>query len=162
MHARMPNRSELPRGRPAPQEWARIDPTIYVTAARRLQARATAEAIGVAWRGIRRGLGGLAGLTRRHLLEPLARRAQRRRAHGDLAAMDDRLLADIGLRRSDIQLALSGRLADPRLTRRAPAPAAIPGDRLRVGEQHPAAATTANANRRPAPARPDRHPDLAA
>jgi hypothetical protein len=72
MHARMPNRSELAHGRPAPQEWARIDPTIYVTAARRLQARATTEAIGVAWRGIRRGLTGLAGLARRHLLEPLS------------------------------------------------------------------------------------------
>jgi hypothetical protein len=76
--------------------------------------------------------------------------------------MDDRLLADIGLRRSDIQLALSGRLADPRMARRTPAPAALPGDRLLDDEQHPAAATTANSNRRPAPARPDRHPDLAA
>ena len=94
---------------------------IYVTAARRLQAQATADAIGAGWRAVRRGLIGLAGLARRHLLEPLARRAQRRRAHADLAAMDDRLLADIGLRRGDIQLALAGRLADPRVTSRAPA-----------------------------------------
>jgi uncharacterized protein YjiS (DUF1127 family) len=162
MHARMPNRSEPARGPPAPQEWARIDPIIYVTAARRLQARATAEAIGAGWRGIRRGLTGLAGLARRHLLEPLARRAQRRRAHADLAAMDDRLLADIGLRRSDIQLALSGRLADPRVTRRAPASVAAPLDHLREGERCPASAVTANSNRPTTPAQSERHPDLAA
>jgi uncharacterized protein YjiS (DUF1127 family) len=161
MHARMPNRSELARGRAAPEDWARIDPTVYVTAARRLQAQATAEAIGAGWRGIGRGLTGLAGLARRHLLEPLARRAQRRRAHADLAAMDDRLLADIGLRRADIQLALTGRLADPRVTARAPGPAAIPSDRPRAGEQGPAA-PTANSDRRPASAQPERHPDLAA
>ncbi len=136
MHARMPNRSELARGRPAPAEWARIDPTIYITAARRLQARATAEALGAGWRGMRRGLTGLAGLVRRLLLAPIARRSQRQRALAGLAAMDDRLLADIGLRRSEIELAVDGRLADPRMTRRAPAA--------------------------PAPTQPDRVPDLAA
>ena len=86
MRAHMPNRSELARGRPAPEEWARIDPMIYVTAARRLQAQATAEAIGAGWRAVRRGLIGLAGLARRHLLEPLARRcsapARARRSRG--------------------------------------------------------------------------------
>ncbi|MGH6904158.1 MAG: DUF1127 domain-containing protein [Geminicoccaceae bacterium] len=162
MSAHMPIRSELARGRKAPEEWARIDPIIYVTAARQLQAQATAEAIGAGWRGIRRGLTGLAGLVRRHLLEPLARRAQRRRAHAELAALDDRLLADIGLRRGDIQLALNGRLADPRVARRAPATVAPPLDHLLPDERCPASAVTANSNRPSAPAQPERHPDLAA
>jgi hypothetical protein len=147
MRAQMPIRSELARGRKAPEEWARIDPIIYVTEARRRQAQATAEAIGTAWRGIRRGLAGLAGLVRRHLLEPLARRSERRAALADLAALDDRLLADIGIRRSDLQLAVEGRLADPRVRRRARAAVA---DHLLEGERFRA------------PARPERQPDLAA
>jgi uncharacterized protein YjiS (DUF1127 family) len=125
MRAHMPNQAELARGR-ATEEWARIDPTIFVTRARQLQAQAMAEAIGAGWRGIRRGLSGLAGLVRAHLLEPIGRRWQRQQALAALAAMDDRLLADIGLRRGDIVLAVDGRLADPRVTRRqptAPAPA---------------------------------------
>jgi uncharacterized protein YjiS (DUF1127 family) len=120
MRAHMPNQAELARGR-ATEEWARIDPTIYVTQARQLQAQAMAEAIGAGWRGIRRGLTGLAGLVRGYLIEPIRSRSQRQRAVAALAAMDDRLLADIGLRRGDIVLAVDGRLADPRVTRRAPA-----------------------------------------
>jgi uncharacterized protein YjiS (DUF1127 family) len=120
MRAHMPNRAELARGR-AIEEWARIDPTIYVTRARQLQAQAMAEAIGAGWRVIRRGLASLTGLVRRHLIEPIRSRSQRQRAVAALAAMDDRLLADIGLRRGDIVLAVDGRLADPRVTRRAPA-----------------------------------------
>ena len=143
MGAHEPIRSELARGRPAPAEWARIDPTIYITQARQRQARAMAEAIGAGWRGIRRGLAGTAALLRRYLLEPMAKRSQRRHALAALVALDDRLLADIGLRRGDIELAVDGRLID----RAAPAPAA---------------ATAANANRPPAPLQPDRVADLAA
>ena len=106
------------------------------------------DVISVGWRGIRRGLSGIAGLARRHLLEPLERRGERRRAVAYLAALDDRLLADIGLRRGDIELAVDGRLADPRVTRR-PLVAAT-ADRLLEGERVPAPAVTANANR-PAP-----------
>jgi uncharacterized protein YjiS (DUF1127 family) len=120
MRAHMPNQAELARGR-ATEEWARIDPTIFVTRARQLQAQAMAEAIGAGWRGIRRGLSGLTGLVRAHLLEPIGRRLQRQQALAALAAMDDRLLADIGLRRGDIVLAVDGRLADPRVARRRPA-----------------------------------------
>jgi uncharacterized protein YjiS (DUF1127 family) len=159
MRAHMPIRPELARGHRAPEEWARIAPLIYVTAARQLQAQATAEAIGAGWRGIRRGLTGLAGLARRHLLEPLARRSERRNALAELAALDDRLLADIGLQRSDIQLAIDGQLADPRVTRRAPATVA---DHLLEGERGLVSAATANRSRPRAPAQPERHPDLAA
>ena len=159
MRAHMAIRPELARGGRAPEEWARIDPMIYVTAGRQLQAQAAAEAIGAGWRGIRRGLTGLAGLIRRHLFEPLARRSERRKAQAALAALDDRLLADIGLRRSDIQLAVDGRLADPRVARRAPAAAA---GHLFEGERGLAPAATANGNRPGAPAQPERQADLAA
>jgi uncharacterized protein YjiS (DUF1127 family) len=142
MGAHEPIRYEPARGRLAPEEWARIDPTVYLTAARRLQARATAEAIGAGWRGIRRGLANAVRLRRRFLLEPAARRSERRQALAALAGMDDRLLADIGLRRSDIELAVDGRLADPRVT--------------------PRAASAANAERAPAPRQPDRVLDVAA
>jgi len=145
MGAHEPIRSELARGRPAPAEWARIDPTIYITQARQRQARAMGEAIGAGWRGIRRGLVGTAALLRRYLLEPMARRSQRRHAVAALVALDDRLLADIGLRRGDIKLAVDGRLTDRRA-----APA------------RPGAVTAANTNRPPAPLPPDRVADLAA
>ena len=140
-------RSEPARGRPAAEEWARIDPTIYITKARQRQAQAMAEAIAAAWRATRRSVVGATRLLRGYLLAPLARRSQRRQALAALAAMDDRLLADIGLQRGDIELAVDGRLADPRVTPRAPA--------------RPAAAAAANANR-PAPLQPDRVADLAA
>jgi uncharacterized protein YjiS (DUF1127 family) len=64
-------------------------------------------------------------LLRRFLLDRAIRRAERRRALAALAGMDDRLLADIGLRRGDIELAVDGRLADPRVTPRTrPVPSA--------------------------------------
>jgi uncharacterized protein YjiS (DUF1127 family) len=125
MSAHEPIRHEPARGRLAPDEWARIDPIVYLTEARRLQARATAEAIAAGWRGIRRGLASAARLLRRFLLDRAIRRAERRRALAALAGMDDRLLADIGLRRGDIELAVDGRLADPRVTPRTrPVPSA--------------------------------------
>jgi uncharacterized protein YjiS (DUF1127 family) len=145
--------------RPATETWARIDPIVYVTAARRLQAQAMSEAIGAGWRGVRRGLAGLASLLQGHLLEPIARRSQRQRALAELAAMDDRLLADIGLQRGNIALAVDGRLADPGVVRRT---SAAVQDRLLQGERHPTPPVTANSNRPGAPLHPDRAPDLAA
>jgi uncharacterized protein YjiS (DUF1127 family) len=153
MRAHVPNPSKLARG-PATEEWARIDPMVYVTAARRLQAQATAEAVAASWRGIRSGLTGLAALVERYLLEPIARRSERDRASAELAAMDDRLLADIGLRRSDIPLAVDGCLARPRGMRRPPLAAAL-ASRVLEGERCVAPAATANSNRPPAPARPE-------
>ena len=61
---------------------------------------------------------GLAAVVRR-LRERLARRSARNRAVHLLSGLDDRLLADIGLRRADIELAVDGRLADPRVRRQA-------------------------------------------
>jgi uncharacterized protein YjiS (DUF1127 family) len=113
MTAHMPVGSKpLARVRPASNFWARIDPIVYATAARRHQARALAEALGAAWRGLRGWF---------------ARRSERRQAIAQLSALDPRLLADIGLRRGDIELAVDGLLADPRLARRTPAPALVTG-----------------------------------
>ena len=114
-HAR-PDR--LARGL-ALKERAQTDPA--VTAGRGLRVRAVPAALGAGWRGIRRGLSGLAGVAERCLLAPLLGRSERRRALTELAAMDDRLLADIGLRRGDIELAVDGRLADPRIADALPA-----------------------------------------
>jgi uncharacterized protein YjiS (DUF1127 family) len=149
----------LVRGRPASEDWARIDPIVYVSEARRAQARALAEALSAGWRGLRRGLSGLAALTRRHIVQPLARRSERRRAIAQLTGLDGRLLADIGLRRSDIELAVDGLLADPRVTRRTPAPAAVVSEKPLDRPRRPVPAATATANR---PAQPDRIADLAA
>jgi hypothetical protein len=135
---------------------AQTDPA--VTAGRGLRVRAVPAALGAGWRGIRRGLSGLAGVAERCLLAPLLGRSERRRALTELAAMDDRLLADIGLRRGDIELAVDGRLADPRIARRASGP--VPADRVPEAPRCPAPTSTANSNR--APAQPDRAPDLAA
>jgi uncharacterized protein YjiS (DUF1127 family) len=127
MTAHMPVRSQplAHVRRPASDFWARIDPIVYATEARRHQARAQAEAVGAAWRGIRRVLSRLGGWTQRHIIRPLARRSERRQAIAQLTALDARLLADIGLRRSDIELAVDGLLADPRVARRTPAPAVV-------------------------------------
>ena len=130
---------------PTSAHGARIDPIVYVTEARRAQARAVAEALGAARRNLRRGFGALAGIGL-PLLERLARRSERRRAIAQLSALDGRLLADIGLRRSDIELAVDGLLADPRVTRRGPGPAGAP----------------ANSNRPVAATPPDHVTDLAA
>lgn len=162
MRTHMPVQTEpSARGRPASEVWARIDPIVYVTQARRHQARAMAEALDAGRRGLRRGLSGVAGLGRQ-LLDRLARRSERRRAIAQLSGLGDRLLADIGLRRGDIQLAVDGFLADPRVTRRTSAPAAVVTERVLEGERCPVSAATANANRPPAPAQPDRSADLAA
>ena len=152
----------LVRGRPASEDWARIDPMVYVTEARRAQARALAEALSAGWRGLRQGLSGLAALTERHIVQPLARQSERRRAIAQLTALDGRMLADIGLRRSDIELAVDGLLADPRVTRRTPAPATVVTARPLEGERRPASAAAANVNRPAAPAQPDQVADLAA
>lgn len=149
------------RGRPASEAWARIDPIAYVTEARRQQARVVAEALGAGWQGLRRGLSGLATLGRQ-LLDRLARRSERQRAIAQLTGLDDRLLADIGLRRGDIQLAVDGFLADPRVTPRTPATAVVVTERVLEGERCTVPAATANTNRSPAPAQPDRIADLAA
>jgi hypothetical protein len=129
----------------------------HVTPGRRLRVRAVAAAT-AAWHGIRHGLSGLAGRAERYLLAPMLGRSERRRALTELAAMDDRLLADIGLRRGDIELAVDGRLADPRIARRASGP--VPTDWVLEAPRCPAPATAVNSNR--APAQPDRAPDLAA
>jgi uncharacterized protein YjiS (DUF1127 family) len=158
MRAQMQFQSErLARGS-GNEKWARIDPLVYVAEARRLQARAAAEALGAGWRALGRGLSGVAALMRRQLLEPFARRSERRRAVGQLGALDDRLLADIGLRRSDIALAVDGLLADPRVTRRTPAVT----ERLLEGERWLVPAATANSNRPAPPAQRGRLPDRAA
>ena len=142
-----------------PVHEARIDPVLYLAEGRRRQARAMAEATAAGSRALRRGLTGLAALARQ-LLEPLARRSERRRAIGRLAELDDRLLADIGLRRGDIALAVDGLLADPRVTRRVPVAAVA--ERLHEAERCPVPAASANANRPAAPARLERVSDLAA
>jgi uncharacterized protein YjiS (DUF1127 family) len=143
------------------EERARIEPLLYVAEARRLQARAMAEALGVGWRAIGRGLSGLAAVVR-WLFEPLARRLERNRAVYQLAGLDDRLLADIGLRRGDIALAVDGLLADPRVTRRVPAQSAAVTERLLEGERCPVPAASANSNRSASHAQSGRGPDLAA
>jgi uncharacterized protein YjiS (DUF1127 family) len=150
----------LAPGRPESADRARIDPIVYVAEARRRQARAMAEALDAGRRGLQRGLGGLAAVVQGWLLEPLVKRSERNRALRQLAGLDDRLLADIGLRRGDIELAVDGQLADPRMRRRAPAPAAVVTEHLRAGERCPLPAASANSNR-PA-AQPDRVTDRAA
>ena len=154
MRAQMQVQPErLARG---PGHEARIDPIVYLAEGRRRQARAMAEAIGAGRRALQWGLTGLAALV------GLARRSERRRALGQLAELDDRLLADIGLRRGDIQLAVDGVLADPRVSRRTPVAAAAVTERLLEGEHCRLPAGTANSNRPDAPAQPDRAGDLAA
>jgi uncharacterized protein YjiS (DUF1127 family) len=153
MRAQMQVQSErLARG-PADEQWARIDPIVYLAEGRRRQAQAMAAAIGAGWRALRWGLSSVAALVRRQLLEPLTRRSERKRAIGRLAELDDRLLADIGLRRGDIELAVDGLLADPRVTRRAPAQTPAVTERLLDGARRPVPATTANSNQ-PAAAAP--------
>jgi uncharacterized protein YjiS (DUF1127 family) len=105
-----------------------LHPWMYTAEAHRLRAEAIAEGMHRVWTNTRRiiagaiGRGGppLAQLVRRSLLEPYARRRRRRLAIAGLRALDDRLLADIGLRRNEIELAVDGRLPPrgDRLSRR--------------------------------------------
>ncbi len=53
----------------------------------------------------------------------IARWRQRQRAYGELMALDDRSLADIGIRREEIRAIVEGFQAEPR---RAPEPAYKP------------------------------------
>jgi uncharacterized protein YjiS (DUF1127 family) len=100
-----------------------------------------AEAVDAGGRGLRWGLDGVATAMGR-LWKSLARRSGRKRAVCQLSRLDDRLLADIGLRRADIELAVDGLLADPRVKRRA---AAI--ERLLEGRRAGPPATSANSDR---------------
>jgi uncharacterized protein YjiS (DUF1127 family) len=139
MGAHMPVQSErLAPARASGEDWARIDPTVFIAEGRRLQARVMAEAF-------RSAADGLAAVVRR-LGQRLARKSARNRAVHQLSGLDDRLLADIGLRRADIPLAVDGRLDDPRLRRRAAMAELLEGGR------GPLPAAPANSNL-PAPAR---------
>ena len=63
MGAHMPMQSErLAPGRAAGEDWARIDPSVFVAEGRRLQARAMVEALATGWRGFRWGVDGLAAV----------------------------------------------------------------------------------------------------
>jgi uncharacterized protein YjiS (DUF1127 family) len=148
MTAHMPVGSKpLARVRPASTRWARIDPIVYATEARRRQARAAAEALGTAWQSLRGWF---------------ARRSERRQAIAQLSALDPRLLADIGLRRSDIELAVDGLLADPRVTRRAPAPEAALTEGRFQRRRREAAAAAARSTWTPTSEQPGRIVDRAA
>ena len=146
MGAHMPVQSErLAPGRASGEDWARIDPAVFIAEGRRLQARVMAEALATGWRGLRCGVHGLADGVRA-LRERLARRFARHRAIHLLSVLDDRLLADIGLRRGDIELAVDGRLGNPRVRRQAAMA------ELLEGRRGPLPAAPANSNL-PAPPR---------
>lgn len=163
MTAHMPVRSQPPaRVRPASGFWARIDPLVYATEARRHQARAQSDALGIAWRGFRQTLSGLAAWVRRHMVQPLTRRSERRHAIAQLTALDARLLADIGLRRSDIELAVDGLLADPRMTQRTQAPAPVLTEARFERQRHDGSAATAGSTRSATSEQPSQRLDRAA
>jgi uncharacterized protein YjiS (DUF1127 family) len=146
MSAHVPVRSErLTLDRSAGEDWARIDPTVFIAEGRRLQARAMVEALATGWHGLRWGVDGLAVVVRR-LRARLARRSARNRAVKLLSRLDDRLLADIGLRRADIGLAVDGRLADPRVRRQT-----ARAELLLEGTRRPLPAAAANSNQPVAP-----------
>ena len=107
-------------GRPGNANRARLDPIVHVAETPARQARAMAELIDAGSRGDRWGLEDVA-IRLRGLWDALARRSERKRALCQLSRLDDRLLADIGLRRGDIELAVDGLLTDPRVQRRATA-----------------------------------------
>lgn len=176
MRTVMQRKSWRPARAPA-IEWARIDPLVYGVEGRRRQARATAEALGAGWCGIRRwlrrtvGTGakaasgaagqredrtptrrahgtspGLARFLRERVLAPISRRRQRLRAIAHLSDLDDRLLADIDLRRIDIELAVDGARGDPHTRPAGRRAAWVASDHL-LGEGH-GKGDAANADRR--------------
>jgi uncharacterized protein YjiS (DUF1127 family) len=73
----------------------------------------------------------LARLVRRFMLEPYARRRRRRTAIAQLRSLDDHLLADIGLTRGQIELAVDGML--PRRGKTCPRPVGrgVPAEKAR-------------------------------
>jgi uncharacterized protein YjiS (DUF1127 family) len=146
MGAQMPMQSERRPGRSVGEDWAGIDPRVFVAEGRRLQARAMIEALAAGWRGFRCGVDGLTAVMR-PLRERLTKRFARNRAVHLLSRLDDRLLADIGLRRADIELAVDGRLADPRVRRQAAMA------ELLEGRRRPLPGAPANSNQ-PTPPRP--------
>jgi uncharacterized protein YjiS (DUF1127 family) len=75
---------------------------------------------------LRRDRARLARLLRRFVLEPNARRRRRRIAIAQLRMLDDRLLADIGLSRGQIELAVDGMLARRDHPPSRPAAASVP------------------------------------
>lgn len=92
-------------------------PVLHRDPAHRPAADATAG-VRPAAEALRRVMGRGARLLRKGVLERYLRRRRRRLAIAELQALDDRLLADIGLRRNDIERAVDGLLA-----RRGAAPA---------------------------------------
>lgn len=103
-----------------------VDPSA-TGAARPLDDEAPANELAALGRDLRRAAMALASRLNRWLVRPLTRQVRRRRAIAQLGQLDARLLADIGLRRSDIELAVDGHLASDRLRhprwRGTPAPA---------------------------------------
>jgi uncharacterized protein YjiS (DUF1127 family) len=83
--------------------------------ARRLQAEVLASALPRAGRMVRRAATAVMGWLDGWLIRPLARQASRRHAIAQLSGLDARLLADIGLERGDIELAVDGHLDDDRV-----------------------------------------------
>lgn len=84
-----------------------VDEAAIHRAARELRAKAFAELIGKAGRGIK-------GLVLRNIVEPLRARARRERQLEELMSMDDHMLRDLGLSRGGIAYAFDhGREAEP-------------------------------------------------
>ena len=86
---------------------AMLDEVAIHRVARELRAKAVAELIGKAGRGIK-------ALVIGRLVEPLRARARRQRQLEELMAMDDHMLRDLGLSRGGIAYAFDhGREAEP-------------------------------------------------
>ena len=79
----------------------------------------------------RRDLLGLARLVRRFILEPYARRRRRRIAIAQLRSLDDHLLADIGLTRGQIELAVDGMLPRRGKSFSRPVERGVPAEQVR-------------------------------
>jgi uncharacterized protein YjiS (DUF1127 family) len=75
-----------------------LDEFAVARAAQHMRAQAFADLIGKA-------AGGLKGLVKRHLVEPLRARAARQRQLEELIHMDDHMLRDLGLSRGGIAYA---------------------------------------------------------